>query len=56
MAVVLILLGMLVLVVVASVVGARRNTPMAFEPTDPNVERAHVEARALHDSAWHTGP
>jgi hypothetical protein len=49
MAVVLILVGVLVLVGVSSIIGARRNTPMAFEPTDPNIERAHAEARYLHD-------
>ena len=49
MAVVLILVGVVVLIALSSVIGARRGTPMAFEPTDPEVERAHAEARHIHN-------
>ena len=48
MAVVLILVGVAVLIVVCSIVGARRGTPMAFEPVDRETERAHAEAWKLH--------
>ena len=39
MTVIVVILGFVVLIVVASVVGARRGTPMAFEPDDVDVER-----------------
>ena len=45
MVVVLIVVGIILAVVVASIVGARRGTPMAFEAVDPDTERARASVR-----------
>lgn len=45
MLVVLIIVGVVAAIVVASIVGARRGTPMAFEASDPTEEQARAAAR-----------
>ena len=47
MVVVLIVLGVIALIVVASIVGARRGTPMAFDAVDTTDEQARAAGRAF---------
>jgi hypothetical protein len=55
MLVVLIILGVVVAIVAASIVGARRGTPMAFEASDPADEAARAAVR-YYDGMGPTAP
>ena len=55
MVVILIVVGIILAVVVASVIGARRGTPMAFEAVDTDTERARASTRYF-DGLGPTGP
>ena len=45
MEVILVVVGIFALVVVSSIIGARRGTPMAFDSRDLDTERARMHAQ-----------
>ena len=53
MVVLLIVLGVIALIVVASIVGARRGTPMAFEARHSDDEVARAAGRAHGEEMGH---
>ena len=55
MVVILIVVSIALAVVLASIIGARRGTPMAFEAVDLDVEQARAATRYF-DGLGPTGP
>jgi hypothetical protein len=43
--VILVVVGVFVLIVLSSIIGARRGTPMAFDSSDPDTERSRMHAQ-----------